>query len=168
LANFRRGKRPFFRELPAISALMFTTDPNNILPPEKRQPGWNRALRILLRTVHILGFSVLLGGHWFDLPRETLTPWLYLAVFSGAGLMGLDLLAGLDWFLQLAGAMTAAKLVVLGLIPLFWEQRLSLLLAALVIGSVGSHMPGSLRHYLLFPFLKRSIWGRPGAQNGRE
>ena len=126
----------------------------NILPPEGRRSGGNRALRIALRTVHILGFSVLLGGHWFRVPGEELLTCLYWTVFSGAGLMGLDLLAGFDWLLQLAGVMTAAKLVVLCLIPLFWEQRLDLLLAVLVIGSVGSHMPGSLRHFYLFPIRK--------------
>lgn len=125
-----------------------------ILPPEKRQPGWNRALRIALRTVHIMGFSVLFGGHWFNLPRETLTPWLYWTIFSGAGLMGLDLLAGFDWILQLAGSMTVAKLLLLCLIPFFWDHRLALLALVMVVGSVGSHMPGSLRHFYLFPVRK--------------
>jgi len=113
-------------------------------------------LRILLRTVHILGFSVLFGGHWFNVPREALLPWLYCTVFSGAGLMGLELRAGFDWVLQLEGGMVAAKLVVLSLLPFFWDQRLALLALVMVIGSVGSHMPGSLRHYRLFPSRKRS------------
>ena len=126
----------------------------NISPPEERKSEGNRALRIALRTVHILGFSVLFGGHWFNLPRETLTPWLYWTIFSGAGLMGLDLRAGFDWLWQLAGSMTAAKLVLLCLIPFFWEQRLVLLILVLVIGSVGSHMPGPLRHLPLFPVRK--------------
>lgn len=114
-------------------------------------------MRIALRTGHILGFSVLFGGHWFNLPREQLLPWLYWTIFSGAGLMGLELRAGFDWVLQLGGGMVAAKLVVLSLIPLFWGQRLALLALVMVIGSVGSHMPGSLRHFYIFPIRKRSI-----------
>lgn len=113
-------------------------------------------MRILLRTVHLLGFSILLGGHWFNVPGEELLPWLYVTIFSGAGLMGLELRAGFDWVLQLGGSMAVAKLVVLGLVPLFWGRRFALLLLALAIGSVGSHMPGSLRH-LPFPFRKRSV-----------
>ena len=112
-------------------------------------------MRIALRTVHILGFSILLGGHWFNVPREALLPWLYCAVFSGAGLLGLELRTGFDWVLQLGGSMVLAKLVVLGLTPLFWEQRLALLLVVMVIGSIGSHMPGALRHFPLFPGRKR-------------
>jgi len=114
-------------------------------------------LRIALRTVHILGFSVLLGGHWFNMPREALLPWLYWTIFSGAGLMGLELRAGFDWVLQLGGSMVLFKLAVLCLIPFFWDQRLALLLAVMVIGSVGSHMPGSLRHFPLFPVRKRPV-----------
>ncbi|OGS08738.1 MAG: hypothetical protein A2270_04080 [Elusimicrobia bacterium RIFOXYA12_FULL_51_18] len=117
----------------------------------------SRPLRIALRTVHILGFSVLFGGHWFNLPREALLPWLYWTIFSGAGITALEIYAGFDWFLQLAGVMVLGKLVILSLIPLFWEQRLTLLSFVMIIGSVGSHMPGSLRHFRLFPLRKRSV-----------
>ena len=132
--------------------------------PEKRRSGGNRALRIALLTVHILGFSILLGGHWFNVPREALLPWLYCTVFSGAGLLGLELRTGFDWVLQLGGSMVLAKLVVLGLTPLFWEQRLALLLVVMVIGSIGSHMPGALRHFPLFHVRKRSIRPVGGAR----
>jgi len=119
--------------------------------PEKRHSGVNRGIRIALRTAHILGFSILFGGHWFDLPREELVLWLYWTTFSGAGLMALDLRGGFSWILQLAGGLVLAKLLVLCLVPLFWEQRLALLTVVIIIGSVGSHMPGSLRHLYIFP-----------------
>jgi hypothetical protein len=32
-------------------------------------------------------------------------------------------------------------------VPLAWDYRLPILLAVIVIGSVGSHMPGRYRHY---------------------
>lgn len=116
-----------------------------VSPAEKRSSG--RALRIALRTVHILTFSVLLGGHWFGVPRAELLPWLRWSVLSGAALMALELRSGFDWFLQLAGGLTLAKLVLLGLVPAFPGQARVLLLLVAVIGSVGSHLPSSLRHY---------------------
>ncbi|HNW44487.1 MAG TPA: hypothetical protein PKI19_08275 [Elusimicrobiales bacterium] len=116
----------------------------------KPHGGW-RAANITLRTVHILSFSVLLGGHWFNAPRGELVAWLYWTVFSGAGLLALDLRGGFDWLRRLAGSLVLAKLAVIGLVPLFWEQRLWLLGLALAIGCVGSHMPGALRHLPLFP-----------------
>jgi len=41
------------------------------------------------------------------------------------------------------------KLLLIAAVAMFWEQRLWLLLAALVLGSVGSHMPGRWRYYSL-------------------
>jgi len=38
----------------------------------------------------------------------------------------------------------------------FWEQRVWLLMLVLVIGSVGSHMPGRFRYYSLLH--RRVIW----------
>ena len=121
-----------------------------LFPPEKRQWRGSRGVRIALRTAHLLSFSVLFGGHWFGLPRVELMPWLYWAIFSGAGLIALELWAGFDWALQLAGCLVLLKLVILALVPVFWEWRVALLAAVMVIGSVGSHMPASLRHFPIF------------------
>lgn len=128
------------------------------LPAEERRRG-NRALRVVLRTVHLLGFSVLFGGHWFGLPRAELVPWLYCTVLSGAGLAALELRAGFDWVLQLAGGLVLAKLVLLALVPAFWELRVALLAAVMVLGSVGSHMPAALRHYYWFRSGSDSVLG---------
>ncbi|HAH32274.1 MAG TPA: hypothetical protein DCL44_08175 [Elusimicrobia bacterium] len=111
-------------------------------------------MRIALRTVHLLSFSVLFGGHWFGLPRAELMPWLNWAVFSGVGLIALELWGSFDWAFQLAGSFVLAKLVLLALVPAFWDRRVTLLVAVMIIGSVGSHMPGSLRHFYLFPAFK--------------
>jgi len=128
-------------------------DPGNaVLPPEKPLIKSSRALSIALRTLHLIGFAVLLGGHWFNVPRAELLPWLYWSVLSGAGLMALELRGGLGWLRQLAGGLTLAKLALLCLIPAFWEQRRVLLLLIAVAGSVGSHLPSALRHFDLLKF----------------
>ena len=125
--------------------------PKEILfPPEKRQLRGGRAARIALRTVHLLCLSALFGGHLFGIPRAELAVWLHWTVFSGAGLIALELYGSFDWLLQVAGALVLVKLLILGLTPLFWEQRIALLTIVMVIGSVGSHMPSALRH-LRFP-----------------
>jgi hypothetical protein len=43
--------------------------------------------------------------------------------------------------------MTMAKVALICVVPLAWDYRLPILLAVIVIGSVGSHMPGRYRHY---------------------
>ena len=122
-----------------------------LFPPEKRRWKGSRALRVALRTVHLLSFSVLFGGHWFGLPKTELLPWLYWAVFSGAGLIAVELWTGFDWIFQLSCAFVCVKVLILLLIPMFWPHRAALMAAVIVIGSVGSHMSGQLRHFYLFP-----------------
>lgn len=127
-------------------------DPAAVFPADKRLLKGSRALSIALRTLHIIGFSVLLGGHWFNIPRAELLPWLHWSVLSGAGLLALELRAGLAWLWQLAGALTLAKLALLGLVPAFWEHSRVLLLLVVAAGSIGSHLPSSLRHFDLLKF----------------
>ena len=122
-----------------------------LFPLEKRRWKGSRALRVALRTVHLLSFSVLFGGHWFGLPQAELVPWLRWTIFSGAGLIAIELWTGFDWIFQLACAFVAVKIVLLLLIPVFWAHRVALMAVVIVIGSVGSHMPGPLRHFCLFP-----------------
>jgi len=122
-----------------------------LFPAEKRRWKGSRAARIALRTAHLLSFSVLFGGHWFGLPRAELLPWLYWSIFSGVGLIALELWGSFAWTLQLAGVLVLVKLIILLLVPLFWEQRVALLAAVMIIGSAGSHMPAGLRHFRLFP-----------------
>ena len=128
-----------------------------LFPPEKRQWRGSRAARITLRTVHLLSFSVLFGGHIFGLPKAELAAWLYWTIFSGAGLIALELWGSFDWALQLAGGLTLAKLAVLGLTLAFWGHRIALLTLVMIIGSVGSHMPAALRHRHFLPSSRNSL-----------
>ena len=125
------------------------------------QPGWKRLLfpepprplphartiSITFRTIHIAAIGILLGGHVFAIPGPRLLPWLYLSIASGAGLIGVELYSSCKWFYQGKGVLVLVKLLLTALVAVFWEQRVWLLLAVLVIGSVGSHMPGRLRYY---------------------
>ncbi|GIX49356.1 MAG: hypothetical protein KatS3mg131_3567 [Candidatus Tectimicrobiota bacterium] len=120
-----------------------------LFPEPPRVLPYARAISIALRTVHIAAFSLLLGGHAFAVPAARLLPWLYLSIASGAGLIALELYSSCKWLYQGKGVMVLAKLVLIAAVARFWEQRLWLLLAALVLGSVGSHMPGRFRYYSL-------------------
>ncbi len=121
------------------------TDQGAVFPEEKRRSG--RALRVAVRTLHIISFSVFFGGLWFGVPQAELLPWLYWSVFTGAGLMALEAWKGFDWFLQLAGGLTLIKLALLCLVPVFPDYNRFLLLLAVGLSSIGSHMPARLRHF---------------------
>jgi hypothetical protein len=106
-----------------------------------------RAISIAFRTLHIAAIGILLGGHVYDIASSRLLFWLYGSVLSGIGLVGVELYSSCKWLYQGKGVLVLVKLLLLGLVPWFWEQRAWLLLVILVIGSVGSHMPGRYRYY---------------------
>jgi hypothetical protein len=106
-----------------------------------------RALSIGLRTAHIGAMGFLLGGHAFGVTPDRLEVSLWVTIGTGVALAAVESRARLLWFHQASGVMTIAKVALLGTMLLAWDYRLPILLAVVVIGSVGSHMPGRYRHY---------------------
>lgn len=115
----------------------------------RRIPG-RRALDISLRTAHLSTFGALLGGHLFGVDPARLSPFLVATAVTGVSLVALELASTCAWLLEGRGLMVLAKLAVLALVPVFWEQRVLLLLLVVVIASVGSHMPARFRHRAFF------------------
>ena len=106
-----------------------------------------RSLNIALRTAHIGAMGILLGGHAFNLPPERLIVSLWLTVGTGLALAAVEAGPRLLWFHQGRGLVTLTKLVLICVVPLAWDYRLSILLAVVVLGSVGSHMSARYRYY---------------------
>lgn len=111
------------------------------------KPG--RILNIALRTAHIGVTSVLFGGHVFDIAKDRLLLWLYLTIATGGMLAAIEAYPRLRWFYQGRGIAVIGKLLLLCLIliPCVWPYRVSILVAVIVIASVGSHMPARFRYY---------------------
>jgi hypothetical protein len=102
-----------------------------------------------MRTMHLMAVSVLVGGHAYDVsPAQLLWP-LWLTIASGVGLIVVEAYPSARWLFQLRGAMVLLKLAIMAIVPLFWEQRLILLLLIVAIASVGSHMPSRFRYFSL-------------------
>ena len=127
-----------------------------------------RALNILLRTAHIGAMGVLLGGHAFDISPQRLLVALWLTIGTGAALAAVESGARPLWLHQGRGLMTMLKLLLLCAVPAFWEQRLVILLAVIVIASVGSHMPARFRYYsIVYREVIPNASG-PGGKQARE
>ncbi len=107
-----------------------------------------RAWNIAARTAHIAAISVLTGGHAFNASRDELYPVLWVTIATGAVLIVLEAFSvRLRWFVQGRGLMVVGKLALLAVMPFAWSYRLPILLAVIVLASVGSHMPGRFRYY---------------------
>jgi hypothetical protein len=120
-----------------------------LFPPAPRSLPFNRGISIGFRTLHLLGSSLLLGGHAFGVEPQRLLTLLYLTAGSGLGLILLELYRSCDWAYQGMGVLVIVKSAITVLAGVWWDERVLLLLLVLVLGSVGSHMPARYRHYSL-------------------
>ncbi len=120
-----------------------------LFPRVPRDFPFRRGVRTGLRAAHILTAGVLLGGYLFDQPAPVLEPWLVGTIVSGVLLLATDLHASLGILCEVRGLSVLLKLGLLTLIPVFWDARIALLVIALVIGVVSSHMPSEYRHKVL-------------------
>jgi hypothetical protein len=109
--------------------------------------GSTRVINILLRTAHIAAAGVLLGGHAFRVDPDRLLWSLGLTIGTGAALAAVEAGPRLLWFHQGRGLMTLGKLVLMAGVLVAWDWRLPILLAVVVLASVGSHMPARFRYY---------------------
>jgi hypothetical protein len=127
-----------------LSALL-CPDPRRRLPHSR---WWN----IAARTIHLAATGVLLGGHVFGADAATLMPLLWAAIATGAAMIAIEVYPSAHWAHQVCALFVYVKLGVLCLVPIFWEQRVALLVLVLALASVGSHAPRRVRHY--------SVWYR--------
>lgn len=120
-----------------------------LFPRVPRDFAFRRGVRMGLRALHIFTAGTLLAGYIFNQPAAVVEPWLFATVISGFLLLATDLHASLAVLCELRGLTVLMKLVLLALVPVFWDARIALLIAALVIGVIGSHMPSEYRHKVL-------------------
>jgi hypothetical protein len=113
---------------------------------EPRAPRLDRALNIVLRTAHLGAMAVLVGGAWSAAPEAALVGWLAATALTGGALLISEASHSRHWVYQGRGLLTLAHLAAGGLAQLLGAR---LLLVALVIGAVGSHLPKAIRAWSL-------------------
>jgi len=72
----------------------------------------------------------------FDAAEAALWPWLVATVASGAVLLLLEVYPSAHWLHHNAALAVYTKLVLIALVPWAWDQRVALLLIAVVLASV--------------------------------
>jgi hypothetical protein len=118
-----------------------------VFPEQPRRLRHERWLNIAFRTAHLLTSGILLGGHVFDVGPDRLATWLVLTVLTGSALVLLELYRSGRWLFMLQGLLVMLKVALTALVLVWWEARVVLLSAVVLLGGLGSHMPSRLRHY---------------------
>lgn len=109
-------------------------------------------LLLLLRSAHLASMGIVLGGCFLGLEYEPLRHAIWITLGTGTLLFGMDVAKDAGLLHQGSGLFVLLKLALLGLGNVFPHQRFGWYLAATLVASFGSHMPGSWRHY--------SVWYR--------
>jgi hypothetical protein len=76
-------------------------------------------------------------------------------VASGGAFAAFEIWRAPIWLLQVRGAVTFCKILLLLCIGLLWEARIPLLILITVMAVVSSHMPARYRYYS--PLLGRAL-----------
>ena len=116
----------------------------------KRPLPASRPLRTSLRTLHLIAFGALYGGHVFAVSSQRLIPALAATLASGGALAALEMYRTPVWPMQVRGVATFVKVLLVAAVGVWWDAGVYLLTAVIVIGGVVSHMPGRYRYYSLF------------------
>jgi len=144
---------PHHEERPAQSRLWAL-----LFPEAPRYFPWARPVQLILRSLHIAAMAMVVGAIPFGASFEALRLPILLTLASGVLLFTIDLARDLAILTQGSGVAVLLKLGLLGMGALQPADRLPWYLAATLVASVGSHMPGSWRH---FSFLSWKVMRYP-------
>ena len=115
--------------------------------PDVSYSPWARAIAIAFRTAHLAAMALLVGALQFAAPDADLRSWRVLTAVTGVALLATELTHSRHWIYQGRGVATIAHVAALAVVVAFPSMGRSGTVAALVIGSVGSHLPRGLRKW---------------------
>ena len=116
------------------------------LERQYRRHWWTRWLDIVLRAAHVLVISVWFGGAVFKVPADQLLRWRVPVILTGAALIASEVVHHPHWPWQGRGLMVYIHVGLFGLAAFRPDLAIPCLLAALVVGMAGSHMPKRFRY----------------------
>ena len=118
-----------------------------LFPKNYREFKHKRLLIVLLRTAHIICFSILVGGFFFHQDKTQLSPWFLGVMLSGMSMFLVDMYGSCIILFEIRGISILMKLLLLSLIPLLSSNnQIILLMLIIVLSSYISHTTGKIRH----------------------
>jgi hypothetical protein len=118
-----------------------------VTTPESFRSARARAIGISLRTAHLGAMAVLVGGVYFAAGNPTLHAWRAITAATGLALLLTEVSHSRHWAYQGRGVVTILHVAALALLAVPAVSGRIAMMAALVLGAVGSHLPKSLRKW---------------------
>lgn len=138
--------------LPPIHRLLF--------PQEFREIPHRRLILNVFRSLHILCFSIFLGGFFFGQEPGMLNSWYVGTIVSGLGLFAIDLYSSFVMLFEVRGISVMLKIILLLALPLLHDlNQLWLLMLLVIFSSFSSHSSRKLRHKNLLPLSWQNQFG---------
>ena len=116
---------------------------------KKRRSDGPKYVDLLLRVCHVVTSSVLFGGIVWAAPFVRLVTWHYLTIATGAALIIFSICRSRHWPYQGRGVVAWLHAGLIGLAHVLPEAMMPVLVTVLALGVIGSHLPGSIRHWSL-------------------
>ena len=123
-----------------------------LFPQEYRDFKHKRLVIVVLRSLHIICFSILVGGYYFHQDTALLMPWFLGALFSGVTMFLIDMYGSFIILFEVRGISILLKIFLLAWIPaLSANNQVALFLFIIALSSYISHTTGKIRHRNLMP-----------------
>ena len=108
-----------------------------------------RTVEIAVRTAHVGAMALLVGGLHFGASSASLRPWHVLTAVTGVALLASEASHSRHWVHQARGVVALVHVGVVALIAVAPGMAGFAIVAALIIGSIGSHLPRTVRKWSL-------------------
>lgn len=109
--------------------------------PNFRGKRW---VKILFRSTHLVGIA---GVFATTLTGDDLYTYWALAILSGMGLLALEALSNIIWFIQIRALVMYIKLFLLAMIFFYPHYAWHVLVVIIFLSGIISHAPSSVRYF---------------------
>ncbi|OMH38296.1 hypothetical protein [Motiliproteus sp. MSK22-1] len=129
---------------------------DRLFPAQKRDFPGKRWVKILLRTVHLMGLAGIGGAYFYSVDASQWLPFLWVTMVSGLLMLIVEVWSHGVWLLQVRGLAIFVKILLLSFSALLPQSMDPvLIMIVILISGIVSHAPGRLRYYS--PFYRRRI-----------
>lgn len=137
-----------------------------LFPQVYRVFPYKRLILGILRALHILCLTVLVGGIYFQQSSDLLFIWVVGTIVTGIAMFLLELYASLILIFEVQSLAIIIKILLLSFLFLVaLSDRIYVLMGLIIFSSLISHANRNIRHFSLAP---DSFYERYGFKKGKD